>query len=72
MGSNWIEVGSALINKHLIVAVGEVHYNKYDETWEFHVHFQDGNRYNSVEISGKNEIYVKKEHDSLKDTLRNS
>lgn len=72
MGSEWIEVGSALMKRGCIVAVSEINHNKYDEVWNFLVQLSGNERGESVRISNKDESYVRKEHTALKNTLLNS
>ena len=70
MGSKWIEVGTALICESMIAGVSEVHYDKYDEKWNFTVSVTAEQRFmSSVDISSKDEAYVTEAHTALKKVL---
>lgn len=70
MGSKWIEVGEALIQRDLIIAVSEVRYSKYDENWSYEVHINDGSmRGTSIHIEGKTEEPPRASHTALKQVL---
>lgn len=73
MGSNWIEVGSAIMQQEYISAVSEIHFNKYEDEWHFHISMTHDKRHmEGLSITNKDESYVRKEHIALKNTLRNS
>jgi len=72
--SNWIEVGSALVQQQYVIAITEVSFSKYDDLWSFHVNLASNSerRMPGLHISNKDESYIRKEHAALKNTLRNS
>jgi hypothetical protein len=73
MGSEWIEVGSALIKRSTIFAVSELSHDKYSEKWSFSVRIVNSPSVSgTIGISNKEESLIRKEHSSLKDLLKNS
>ena len=73
MGSEWIEVGSALIKRSTIFAVSEMSHDKYQEKWSFSVRIVNSPSVSgTICISNKDESYIRKEFAALKDLLKNS